>query len=168
MSSCNFPGLQTWKTEKQPYSEKENMKLTNFIGYQTAPLNELECTSELGVTKVTLRLLIGPPALPVPGFLSWGGHVLLPLKVCRFLPREGTTLGAQKRPYLCFSHWHKFPCFSKDLIETRTYTAYLISIISFTCKFTIRELVHLAPGTLHYVWFSGNYCSPPQPTKHVE
>lgn len=35
-SSCNFPELQTWKTEKQPYSEKENMKLTNFIGYQNS------------------------------------------------------------------------------------------------------------------------------------
>lgn len=37
VSSCNFSGLQTWKTEKQlAYSEKENMKLTNFIVYQNS------------------------------------------------------------------------------------------------------------------------------------
>lgn len=116
---------------------------------------------------MTVRLLVGLPGLHVPDSLSWGGHAPLPQKICRFLPGEGTTLGAHKRPYPQL----KGPAFAfltgiNSCVpqrldrNTRIHTAYLISIISFTCKFTLGELVHLAPGSPHYVQLSGNHGFP--------
>lgn len=130
VSSCNFPGLQTWKTEKQQaYSEKECMKWTNFIRYRNSSPQwtgmRLRAGSHPGDSEaVCWATSLACSRLSVLGRPCSLASENLQISVRGRDNARSTqeTLPPTKRACLCFSHWHKFLCPSKDLIDTPEFT----------------------------------------------